>query len=313
MDMILELMNMDLTNVVMKITLYLSLITIAMMLFHGQKLKTIDYLADKTKEHQDTSRQVSTNFHKRFRLISASIVLITSAITIVWFFIRVGELAEQGFAGMFDQLMVQLLWSSSVGDAVMLRIISLAIAFIAIMFMSRQDVTNGKRILLTVSLTLSFITLLASFTFIGHVAELGKLYRLLIILHIGTMAWWFSALIPFYFIIKYMQPRELHKLLVQFGRQAEKWLMLLLVSGFFLSLKLVDDIESLFFTPYGQVLVTKLTVVLLTLIIALFHKVWIVPKLLSKDKRYILKRSLLLECTFAFLILLLAGVLARGQ
>ena len=85
---------------------------------------------------------------------------------------------------------------------------------------------------------------------------------------------------------------------------------LLIGSGVLVVIQLLDSISALWVTEYGRILSIKLVGVSAILLLALFHKMRLVPALLSQPKNSIrLARSIQVELVLGSLILLTTAVL----
>jgi putative copper resistance protein D len=220
--------------------------------------------------------------------------------SITWFFAQVGAMAEEGIQGAFDPDLVSMMWSSSIGDVTLVRIIGFAVAFVTLFFISttHNNHFNLQRSILLVTL----IALAFSFTLVGHVSSLGKVEKVLLMIHVLAMAWWFGALYPLKRACSQFDNHELHDLMTKFGQQARFIVGVLLIAGLGLAYSLVGSFEALFQSRYGQVLNIKLILVSIILVMALRHKYRLVPQLKKLNGGSILKRSIAFELAIAFVI-----------
>jgi len=235
------------------------------------------------------------------------IVSITIAANVIWFFASVGAMAEMGVAGAFDPDYMDMMWWSSTGDTAFWRSAGFLIAFFVLLVPSNlKELPNVVRQLM---LFISLLCIAFSFTFVGHISNFDPLEKALLILHVLIMAWWFGALYPLKRACDGMGTAELFVLMERFGKQASFMVFLLIVAGAWLALELVETLEAMLFTQYGQTLLAKLFLVSSILILAAKHKYMIVPKLKQGTGKNRLAKSISIEMAVAFSILLLTAAL----
>lgn len=221
----------------------------------------------------------------------------------LWFFASTGAMAEEGIQGAFDPDIIDIMWDSPIGDGTLLRTIGLMIAILALIspFKLKSEVLNNY---LKQGILVSSLFLLAyTFTLIGHVSELGVFEKVLLMIHVLVMAWWFGALFPLKQACHEQDYDQLYSLMDKFGRQASISVSLLLVAGLWLAFQLVGTLAALFSSSYGQTLLLKLTLVVSILGIAAKHKLKLVPQLKNNDGREALSKSISIEMVVAFAIL----------
>jgi putative copper resistance protein D len=238
--------------------------------------------------------------------------IVAALAALLWFFFNTGAMAEDGFSGMFDPLMLDIFWTSSVGDATVLRVLAM-VGFIVLQLFTHYWLTrSASNITAKIANILSIGCLFIvsySFTLTGHVAELSWLPKLLIVLHVSVMAWWFGLLLPLRSACLALPNDILQALMLRFGKQASILVPLLLLAGIALAYLLLGSFEALFGTPYGQVLLTKIVSVAVILTIALSNKLRIVPALSSPEGAKRLARSITIEMLVGVLLLSLCSIL----
>ena len=250
-------------------------------------------------EHNESPNNVEIANLKCTKTL-AFVALIANA---VWFLASTGAMAEEGVHGALDPDMLGFMWDSSIGDGTLLRTIGVMIAILVLIspFKLKSVVLNHY---LKQSILVSSLFLLAyTFTFIGHVSELGVLEKVLLMLHVLVMAWWFGALFPLKQACQEQNYEKLYTLMDKFGRQAHTAVSLLLVAGLWLAFQLVGSLAALISSNYGQTLLLKLALVTSILGIAAKHKLKFVPQLKNNDGREALSKSISLEMVVAFAIL----------
>ncbi len=234
-------------------------------------------------------------------LLLKSILLVLFA-AVGYFFIQVGVMSETGVNGMFDSFMMQLVWSSSVGTSTLYRL--LAVACIVLFATSK----SFNQFNFTYGLSLVFIGL--SFCTSGHVSELSYLARFSIAVHVLIALWWMGSFYPLILACRHLTTSTLSDLMHKFGQIASFLVLILIVAGTYLAFELTDSFKDLTSTPYGQLLILKLILVIHILVLAAFHKFIVVPSLLkNKESRNSLIISIKVELALGVSILIATGIL----
>jgi putative copper resistance protein D len=215
------------------------------------------------------------------------------------FFVRVGASLEEGVTGMFEPDMVSMMWESAVGDALMARILGFSLFIVTILihvFVRRYRPAEGAKLnVLEVLMACIAIGLIAfSFTEAGHAVEQPFLFQLVLSVHILLTAWWMGSLYPLWLICHRLQYNDAHQVLERFGQLAVFVVAVLFSGGLFLSYELTGW-NNLFTDTYGNLLLTKLAFVGAILMLAAFHKLYLVPQLLHSRDAAGLKKSIFLE------------------
>ena len=231
---------------------------------------------------------------------SIVIALIANAI---WFFANTGAMAEEGIQGAFDPDILDIMWHSSIGDGTLLRGLGLVLAIFAMTSHIKFKSVSLSNSIKQSILGLSLIVLSYTFSLFGHVSELGVFEKVLLMLHVLVMAWWFGALFPLKQACHEQDYEQLYSVMDKFGRQASIAVSLLLVAGLWLAFQLVGTLAALFNSSYGQTLLLKLALVVSILGIAAKHKLKLVPQLKNNDGREALSKSISIEMVVAFAIL----------
>lgn len=224
----------------------------------------------------------------------------------VWFIANTGAMVEEGIQGALDPFMLKIMLSSPIGEVTLYRAGGLAVALITIYLLKFKPLKPFLR-LKSCLLVLCLFTLSYTFTLTGHVSELGSIARILLMVHVFVMAWWFGALIPLKLSCHYQSYEKLYKLMDRFGTQATVLVTLLLSAGIWLAIQLVGSFEGLFSSIYGQTLLVKMFLVTSILAIAIRHKLKLVPKLKSGSGSEALSKSISLELTIAVAILIITS------
>lgn len=247
--------------------------------------------------------------YRRGIIISA---IVASFAVVLWFFVNAGAMAEEGFFGMFDPLMLDILWTSTIGEATTLRVAAmLGLVFLQISLyrLGADERTNTTGIIINMLAGACFITVAYSFTVTGHVTQLSWVGQSLVVIHVLIMAWWLGSLLPLRKACFAMDDDSLQTLMKNFGMQASMLVPLLIAAGVGLAYLLVGSIGALIGSDYGQVLLLKLAAVVVIIGIAARNKLRLVPALTSANGKEALARSIRIEMGLALVILTLCAVL----
>ena len=223
--------------------------------------------------------------------------------TISYFFIQVGAFSENGLMGMIQQPYLSILWQSNVSSVMLLQAAGfiLALGALALIQANLLIYRKGKCAFYFLYIV-SCLSIAASFPLSGHTTELNLFSQFLLALHILMISWWLGSLWPLWKLCQINDIDKVKCLMEDFGRKAILMTGLLIVSGAVLAIELVGDFESLFYSEYGQVLLTKIFFVSSMLLLAAQHKLWLVPQLKEKGLKT-LSKSISIELLFASLVL----------
>ncbi|SQH76495.1 putative copper export protein [Shewanella benthica] len=244
------------------------------------------------------------------------------------FFIQVASFAETGLAGMWDPLMTEILWQSSVGGSVSWRIAGFVLVLLATFMPVKKTGLprhSALGLLLVATLCLAY-----SFTLIGHSADMDDLGKWLVALHVVAIGAWIGSLIPLWTKCGRLEAQSLKNVMDLFGKLAIFIVTLVVITGLILLSLLFQSPGEFIDTGYGRAILTKLFIISAILAIAALHKFSLVPnlvdnglesgslavKLSSKPKQGeansvgILQRSIGVEILIAALILTTTAVLS---
>lgn len=249
-----------------------------------------------------------SRFLVRYIKIGALIGVIVSGL---YFFVQVGSFSQSGLGGMLDITMMSILAQSALGYASLSRVLAffLVLSFVFYMQRASRKEAEGFGIFPTMGLVGAGALLAYSFSLIGHVAELGRLAGIAIGLHILAIAFWVGSLIPLWHLCMVEDLVNLQKIMRRFGELAISFLVVLIFSGIYLLTQLFVSPDELINSNYGLTLLFKLTVVLALLLLGALNKFKFVPGLNNVNGVVSLKRSITLEITLAFLILMITAYL----
>lgn len=231
--------------------------------------------------------------------------------SVLYFFVQVGAFNQSGLSGMFDTLMISILAQSGLGFSAFYRFI----AFFLILVLAIYKTRIGRKNEITFGIFSLFIIFIAmillaySFSLIGHVAELSLLATIAIGFHILAISLWLGSLYPLWYLCEHEKLENLKKIMQRFGELVMGFVAVLILSGVFLLTQLLESPLELINTAYGMTLLFKLTGVLGLLSLGAINKLRLVPELTGVKGVLHLKRSITVEITLAFLVLLITAYL----
>ena len=162
------------------------------------------------------------------------------------------------------------------------------------------------------------VLVILSMTLVGHATSRGMLTGMLLALHLAGIGFWLAALLPLRRMCS--DPMEggdaahLASLAEEFGRLALVLVAMLVVAGLCYAALLLGSVAALFTSPWGQVLLIKITLVSAILGLAAVNKFRLVPALhkeaaLAASK---LRRSIEMEMGLAALVFLATSFLTTS-
>lgn len=248
-------------------------------------------------------RESETAIH-RYTFWGCVIGVITS---LIGFGVQVGAFADQGLVGMVDFNMMSILWQTSVGTAVALQLSGFLLIGITTGWLLKSQKTNN--VFIKALMLLGGLSLLASFSQVGHFAEQSLLGKVAISLHVLAMSLWMGSLYPLWQVSRTTDIPEIKRSMERFGQVATVIVGVLVASGVLMATMLLKDFHTLFFTPYGQGLLLKLTLVGSLLLLAASNKWLTVPRLMQPGFSIRLSRAIVLEMCVGAFILFITGVI----
>ena len=229
----------------------------------------------------------------------------------LYFFIQVGAFNQSGLSGMFDTLMISILAQSGLGYAALFRFIAffmiLSLAIFKNRLSQKKELTFGKVSLFI--FTVAMLLIAYSFSLIGHVAELTLVAASAIGLHILAISLWVGSLYPLWYLCKHEEVLRLQKIMQRFGELAIIFVGVLLITGIFIVVQLLESTIELVTTSYGLTLLFKLTGVLALLFLGAMNKLKLVPRLTDEKGVVRLQRSIAMELGLALLVLIITAYL----
>lgn len=237
---------------------------------------------------------------RRLIVWSALIALVATALQIG---LRAVRISGMGAAGMFDPMMLQLVWESPLGHSAMWRGAGLLLLLL-ILWRGMPG-----RVIAAVGAVL----LALSFSFVGHAqGDPSWILSFLLTLHLLAAAYWIGALVPLRRAASGDLPAETAaELLHRFGVLATGVVGLLVVVGATFAWFLVGQFTALLTSTYGNMLLAKLGIVAGLMLLAAANKWRFVPALKSGDRRAAghLRISIATEIAAVAIILLVTATM----
>ena len=156
--------------------------------------------------------------------------------------------------------------------------------------------------------------ILLSFVIVGHSTINGFLTQVLIYIHLICISYWIGSFLPLLAICKMGNAVELHNVAMKFGKLAIFYISLLIIAGFLFSYILLGDLNLLFTTEYGNILLLKIGCVALLLGLGAVNKYRLVPniKFNFEDSQKKLSRSIRIEIVFVLCVLFFTSILTTS-
>ncbi len=239
----------------------------------------------------------------RFSLV---LMLISSG---VWFITNTGYLAESGWAGAFDIVMLEFMWQSPQGQTLHLRAYGIALVLLACVLMTSSSINRLRRFATNITYFAGLSCVVVSFSLASHTVEKSLLAQVLVVMHIGFVCFWLAVLAPLFYALKHSNKTHVLAALIEFGTRAVLPVVGVIFTGVSLIWILTSDLTSPLTHQYVWALLSKLIFVSLILMLAAINKFALVPAYLTKRGSSILKCSLKLESLTALLILLCTATL----
>lgn len=248
-------------------------------------------------------RESATTIH-RYTFLGCVIGIIAS---LIGFAAQVGALSDQGLKGMLNIAMMSILWQTSVGTAVALQLSGFLLIGITTGWLLKSQKLHGNWA--HGLMLLGGLSLLAAFSQVGHFAEQSLLGKAAISLHALAMSLWMGSLYPLWQVSRTTDIPEIQRSMERFGQVAAVIVGVLVASGVLMAVILLKDFYTLFFTPYGQGLLLKLTLVGSLLLLAASNKWLTVPRLMRPGVSARLSHAIVFEMCVGASILLTTGVI----
>ncbi|WP_085311338.1 copper resistance D family protein [Planktotalea arctica] len=211
---------------------------------------------------------------ERTRALAGGFAIVGAGAALFDFSLRGGNLAGE-MSGMIDPEMLGLLWSTSVGTALLLRLCGLGL-LITGLFMARAgpwvSVVGG-------------VIAIFSFLQVGHIsARDTTLLDLALTLHLLAIALWIGILVPLkrltYAAQSYAMAADVGH---RFGVVASVTVPALILVGGYMGYQLVGSFSALVGSGYGQALIIKAVLFAALLGLGALNKLRFVPALRIGD------------------------------
>ncbi|RUO56645.1 MULTISPECIES: copper resistance D family protein [Pseudidiomarina] len=233
------------------------------------------------------------------------VALLLLLASLLYFFLKVGSFAAEGFAGMIDTTYMQFIWTGPVGLFIQLQV-TVAVVWI---FYSVVKVTSIQWMLYVAAVGLMGW----SFLSIGHGSDAVWWSKLALLIHL-LIAWvWFGSLNSLRKLATSVSPDKSKAIMERFGMHMSAAVPILLIAGVVMYRSATGQwIPELPLTSYDTVLLTKLVFVALILLVAARHKLKLVPQLNNESAAKRLKQSITVEMVLAVTIFILASALSSA-
>lgn len=217
--------------------------------------------------------------------------------------LNAGMLLEDGVAGMTDSLMLQITWESSIGEQALARCIALLLIAVCLFWQAKTRAQAGWSAPFWGLILLTVGVISWSFTLSGHTAAATGLEQLLVAVHVIMAGWWVGSFYPLIKLCSLKEPVALKRTLHQYGKHAVFFVGLLMLSGASLLLLLLLNVSSEVNSTYLWVMGGKLTLVIIMLCFAAYHKWYLAANLHTAADCVKIKHSIIAEATFGVLVL----------
>ncbi|WP_287817734.1 CopD family protein [Idiomarina sp.] len=233
------------------------------------------------------------------------VALLLLLASLLYFFLKVGSFAAEGFAGMIDTTYMQFIWTGPVGLFIQLQI-AVAIAWIVYSVVKLKRI---KWVLYVVAIGLMGW----SFLSIGHGSDAVWWGKLALLTHL-LVAWvWFGSLNSLRKLATSVPLAKAKAIMERFGVHMSAAVPILLIAGLVMYRSATGRwMPELPLTSYDTVLLAKLVFVALILLVAALHKLKFVPQLNDNAAAKRLKNSITAEMVLAVTIFSLASALSSA-
>ncbi|WP_139851242.1 copper resistance D family protein [Acinetobacter pullicarnis] len=222
------------------------------------------------------------------------------------FFILIGSFANIGLSGMWDINYINILINTATGHVYIIRAVSFLALLVFMLFKLNRGTTQVSKIEGTIFVIL-LMPIIISFSQLGHITQLTLFAQFLLSIHVLVMSLWMGSLYPLWKTSQLLNGIPLEERMHLFGRIAAFIVGILVLSGLSVALLLIKDIETLFYTSYGQGFMIKILFVLSILVLAAFNKWYFTPRLQEPKFAKKLGYAILFEMLLGLSVLLTTG------
>lgn len=225
--------------------------------------------------------------------------------SVLYFFINVGNFAGEGLSGMTDSSYIGFIWAGPVGLFTQFQIAVVLAWFIYCV------IQNPHLRAIAYLLTLAAVSM--SFLSIGHASDAAWWGKLALLAHFIVACVWFGSLYSLRKLATSLPIAEAQSVMVKFGAHMTGAVPVLLAAGVLLYRSATGVwLPSTPFSSYDIVFMTKLSLVVLILLLAALHKLVFVPQLQTPAKTKRLQTSVTWEIVLAIGILTAAAALSSA-
>ena len=222
------------------------------------------------------------------------------------FFILIGSFANIGLSGRWDINYINILINTATGHIYIIRAVSFLALLLFMLFKLNRGTTQVSKIEGTIFVIL-LMPIIISFSQLGHITQLTLFAQFLLSIHVLVMSLWMGSLYPLWKTSQLLNGIPLEERMHLFGRIAAFIVGILVLSGLSVALLLIKDIETLFYTSYGQGFMIKILFVLSILVLAAFNKWYFTPRLQEPKFAKKLGYAILFEMLLGLSVLLTTG------
>jgi len=213
-------------------------------------------------------------------------------------------------AGMLDPSLQQLVLSSSASSALAWRVAGLLLIAIGLGSPSASGSSStSSQALLTL---LGVVWAAAAFALVGHTVESPSRWvlSLALIAHLLAVAFWFGGLVPLYLVSRRESLAAAAKIVADYSSIASRVVPALFIAGVLLAVLLLPGVAALA-SPYGLILLGKVTLFALLMALATLNKWHFGPAMARGDESAKVKfqRSVLAELTLISIVLAMTAVM----
>ena len=244
-----------------------------------------------------------------FKLISIvrMLLLLLLPMLIVNYFLTVIIFANEGISGLSDGFYHELILSTNEKWIGLVSLSSIALSLIALHV--KRNTFIMKLLFVVFSLGI-----LSRFTLAGHFFSESLLFGIVIAFHVFTVCFWIGSLYPLIISCspKYeLEPNIIKSLMDKFGTVAIIFVSTLLITGALLTYKHLPNLNEIASSHYHIGLFFKLLLVGILLLIALWHKFYLVNKVIDSNSVFKIKKSITIEWAISFVIIFITTYIVR--
>ena len=244
-----------------------------------------------------------------YKLISIVRVLLILLIPIliINYCLSVIIFADDGVTGLFDPFYHELILSTNEKWIGLISFLSILLSLIILHL-------KQKSLVMKLLFVVFSLGILSRFTLAGHFFSESLLFWIVIALHIFSVCFWIGSLYPLIMSCspKYkLEPIDIKSLMDKFGTVAILFVSTLLITGALLTYKHLPNFNEITSSNYHIGLFFKLILVGILLLIAMWHKFYLVTNLIDFKSVSRLKKSITFEWIISFIVIFITTYLVR--